>query len=206
MEVLTRTLAHESSSVVGMVDVVSGEYNPHLSYSCVNGKISTSLLGVSVVLEDHNPGDGGFCVVRGSHKSNFAAPSEFIDGDAASEFVYQPVTKAGDVVMFSEGTVHGTLPWMSERERRVGLYRFSPATVAYGRSYLTNTESLGWPPGMIAGMSEAEAAVIVPPYTIRLDRKVLRLNEDSKTVEVASHERDRVKKDFDKQVFGVDYF
>ena len=55
----------------GTIDCASGEYNPHLAYTCQHGTIRSSLLGCNVMLTDHNPGDGGFCIVPGSHKSNF---------------------------------------------------------------------------------------------------------------------------------------
>lgn len=79
-----------------------------------------------MVLSDHNEGDGGFVIVRGSHKANFPAPREMIDGAGpGSEFIYQPVTRAGDVILFSEGTVHGARPWAAEHQRRVALYRYA---------------------------------------------------------------------------------
>jgi len=64
----------------GTVDCVSGEYNHNLAYTCHNGSIRSSLLGCNVMLVDHNPGDGGFCVVPGSHKSNFKMPEGMVDG------------------------------------------------------------------------------------------------------------------------------
>jgi hypothetical protein len=56
-------------------------------------------------------------------------------GAAHTEHLYQPETEAGDVVLFTESSFHGTLPWTAATERRVGLYRFAPATMAYGRAY-----------------------------------------------------------------------
>jgi len=50
---------------------------------------------------------GGFCVVRGSHKSNFVAPPRMLDLQAHQEHVHQPQTQAGDVILFSESTLHG---------------------------------------------------------------------------------------------------
>ena len=60
---------------------------------------------------DHQPGDGGFCIVRGSHKLNLPVPADVANGvdDAFDEHVYQPTTKAGDVIIWSEATVHGVL-------------------------------------------------------------------------------------------------
>jgi ectoine hydroxylase-related dioxygenase (phytanoyl-CoA dioxygenase family) len=91
----------------GTVDCSSGEYNPHLAYHCHHGQIRSALLGCNVILRDHNPGDGGFCVVPGSHKSNFKMPKGMVDGELYEEFIIQPASKAGDVILFSEGTVHG---------------------------------------------------------------------------------------------------
>merc|ERR1740138_1306291 len=98
---------------------------------------------------------------------NFPMPETFMhgEGEDAQEHFYQPVTKAGDVVFFSEATVHGALPWRADHERRVVLYRFAPATVAYGRSY-----SPTWPAEMLQGLTSLQRAVLEPPYADRLDR------------------------------------
>jgi len=93
----------------GSVDISTGQFNPYLSYQCINGTINNQLLACSVVLSDHNVDSGGFCIVKGSHKSNFYANNDFINGIGkfAEDYIYQPITKAGDVILFSEGTVHG---------------------------------------------------------------------------------------------------
>ena len=72
-------------------------------------------------LTDVKAGDGGFCVIRGSHKINYPVPQEIVHGEAYTDRLYQPETEAGDVVLFSEATVHGTLPWTSHEERRAVL-------------------------------------------------------------------------------------
>ncbi|CAE7479501.1 CACNA1S [Symbiodinium necroappetens] len=138
-----------------------GAFNPTLQYRCVNGQFYNSLLGMSVQLVDHGPGDGGFCVIRGSHKSNFPVPDDFLHGggEEAKAHFYQPETRAGDVVFFSEATVHGAMAWTAEHERRIALYRFAPATVAYGRSYAPQ-----WPQEMLEDLTPAQRAVLEPPY------------------------------------------
>merc|ERR1712048_1108351 len=170
--------------------------NPTLQYRCVGGDLFNSLLAMSVQLSDHNEGDGGFCVVRGSHKSNFPVPKSFIDGggDLGKEHLYQPVTKAGDVVFFSEATVHGAFRWNADPERRVVLYRFAPATCAYGRSY-----SPQWPAAMLEGLTPKQRAVLEPPYALRLDRPILRPGAETPIIE----ERSAKKKRFDRDVFGT---
>lgn len=101
----------------GTVDCTSGEYNPHLAYHCHHGTIRSALLGCNVILRDHNPGDGGFCIVPGSHKSNFKMPKGMVDGEKYEEFVVQPASKAGDVILFSEGTVHGAKVRLAKQEK-----------------------------------------------------------------------------------------
>lgn len=184
----------------GTIDCTSGEYNPHLAYTCNHDMIRSSLLGCNVMLCDHGAGDGGFCVVPGSHKSNFKMPGGMVDGDTHQEFIRQPTTKAGDVVLFSEGTVHGAMAWNSERQRRVCLYRFSPATNVYGRSYFGH-EGGGWPDKMYEDLTEAQRAVLEPPYANRLDRPNI-LQDGS--VEITT--RSERKRQHDREVFGTKYF
>merc|ERR1712048_196640 len=174
-----------------------GKLNPSLQYRCENGGFFNTLVAMSVQLSDHNQGDGGFCVVRGSHKISFPLPESFIHGESGSEHLYQPATKAGDVVFFSEATVHGALPWCAEHERRIALYRFAPPTCAYGRSYAPH-----WPKDMLEGLTPQQRAVLEPPYANRLDRPLLRVGTDDVVVE----SRSEAKKAFDRDVFKTQYF
>lgn len=185
----------------GTVDCTTGEYNPHLSYTCHHGMIRSALLGCNVILTDHNYGDGGFCIVPGSHKSNFKMPNGMVDGEKYAEYIVQPATKAGDVILFSEGTVHGAMPWTpQDRQRRVCLYRFAPATNVYGRSYFGH-EGGGWPVEMYDGLTEAQRAVLEPPYADRLDRPIIQ--EDGS---VLIKSRSARKKLHDQHVFGTAFF
>lgn len=84
----------------------TGRLNPTLQYRCdSHGTMYNSLVAMAVQLSDHPEGSGGFCVVRGSHKLNVPMPGAFVHGEYATEHVYQPVTKKGDVIFFSEATV-----------------------------------------------------------------------------------------------------
>ena len=185
------------------MDCTTGEYNPYLAYTCHNEFIRTALLGCNVMLTDHDAGSGGFCVVPGSHKSNFAMPEGMVDGDRYGEYVIQPATKAGDVVLFSEGTVHGAMPWTRDFQRRVCLYRFAPATNVYGRSYFGNEDGNGWPSAMYDDLTDAQRAVLEPPYANRLDRPEISSAVEG-TVSVSS--RSARKKTHDQQLFGTRYF
>ncbi|KAL3920593.1 MAG: hypothetical protein SGILL_003186 [Bacillariaceae sp.] len=201
----------------GTIDCGSGEYNPHLAYHCHHGSIRSSLLGCNVILADHNAGDGGFCIVPGSHKSNFRMPMGMVDGEKYDEFIIQPPTKAGDVILFSEGTVHGAKSWTSDRQRRTALYRFAPATAAYGRSYFGHDDegghvggTGGWPARMYDGLTEAQKAVLEPPYANRLDRPNIidptaaAAAADGSSIEIT--QRSERKRKHDRDVFGTKYF
>ena len=188
----------------GGEDASDGRFNPELQYRFVNGEMWTSLLAASVQLCDHNPGDGGFCVVRGSHKLNLPVPSDFANGVSADfkEHVYQPATKAGDVVIWSEATVHGATPWLGERQRRVAIYRFAPANMGYGRGYLDVPES------SLARLTELQRAVVEPPYAVRLERPLVTPDALAGGVDGRATKRPRseAKKEHDRQTIGTGYF
>jgi hypothetical protein len=200
----------------GTIDCNTGDYNHEIAYECKHGPngavMRNNLLAASVVLSDHPENSGGFVVVRGSHKSNVQPPPTMINGRSDTEFVVQPVTSAGDVVLFSEGTVHGARVWNMDYQRRVALYRFSPATCSYGRSYFEDTDmemGKGWPENMYENMTETQKAVLLPPYARRLDRpsQVIHVKEDGERGRgLLVESRSDVKKAFDKEVFGTKYF
>jgi len=185
----------------GTIDCTSGSYNPHLAYTYAHGLMRCALLGCNLMLVDHSKGDGGFCIVPGSQKSNYKMPDGMVDGEAFSEYIVQPETKAGDVVLFSEGTVHGAKAWKSEKQRRTCLYRFSPATNVYGRSYFGH-EGGGWPLSMYADLDDAQRSVLEPPYANRLDRP--NITDDGSGVEITT--RSPRKKKHDCDVFKTKYF
>ena len=85
-----------------------------------------NLLAASFSLVDHPAGSGGFIAIPGSHKANFPTPPALIDGSGHADLrgvIVQPETKAGDVILFSEGTVHGAAAWNMDYQRRLVLYR-----------------------------------------------------------------------------------
>mmetsp|Transcript_41289 Transcript_41289/g.78930 ORF Transcript_41289/g.78930 Transcript_41289/m.78930 type:complete len:337 (+) Transcript_41289:158-1168(+) len=186
----------EGFSLHGGPVTESGSWNPNLAYHFRHGRIYNTLLAVSVQLTPSLPGDGGFCIVKGSHKSNFPCPPDMVNGVTHTEHLHQPATDAGDVVIFTESTFHGTLPWNADRERRVALFRFAPPTIAYGRAYFPQ-----WPSGTYNGMTPEQASVLEPPYANRLDRATLKTDGATKT-----QRRVGFKVDFDEQVFGTKYF
>ena len=156
------------------------------------------LLTVCLQLTPAPAGAGGFCAVPGSHKSNFPIPPALADlaDEELAQYVQQPALDAGDVLIFSEATLHGTLPWTANHQRRTVIYRFAPAGSAYGRGYVE------WPAEMMEGMSEAQRAVCAAPYHPRMNRVCL--DGDGNAVEPKPRESWKIE--FDERVFGRRYF
>ncbi|KAK3259682.1 hypothetical protein CYMTET_31334, partial [Cymbomonas tetramitiformis] len=121
--------------------------------------------------------------------------------EAFQEFVRQPVLEAGDVVLFSEATTHGTLAWSGEHQRRTVIYRFAPSNHAYGRSYCPS-----WPEAMLEGMTRGQKAVLEPPYNNRLDRPVPSVENFETDETVVPVQREEFKIEHDTKVFGTKYF
>jgi ectoine hydroxylase-related dioxygenase (phytanoyl-CoA dioxygenase family) len=186
----------------------SGAWNRELSYETRDGNLYCNLLAMSVQLTDTHAGEGGFCVIPGSHKANFKVPDAIQEYEAHQDIIVQPPLRAGDVVLFSEASTHGALPWLGEHERRVALYRFAPSTIAYGRGYLHEASSssasdgpIGYPSRVTEDMTPEQKSVLQPPFSRRLDRVAI---VDGHAVN--PHPRQGSKKDFDRKIFGADYF
>ena len=87
-------------------------------------------------------------------------------------------------------------------QRRIALYRFSPANMGYGRGYLEID------PARLEGMTEAQRAVLQPPYAVRLERPTVQGSSSSSSSSVAVHisQRSEAKKQLDTELFGTKYF
>ena len=86
-------------------------FDPHQYYVVKEGSIHCGLTVVAWQFADVNPGDGGLALIPGSHKGNFACPPGIRSGEEHTDVVKQVTCKAGDCVIFTEATTHGTLPY-----------------------------------------------------------------------------------------------
>lgn len=129
------------------------------AYHFKNGKIRTGMVVFQFQLADVNPGDGGFCAIPGSHKSNFPCPQDIIIGEANQDIVVNVKCKKGDLLIFDEATTHGTLPWTADHQRRSLLYRYSPHYLHYAGGYHETTF-----PEWVNELTPAQRAVMEPPY------------------------------------------
>jgi hypothetical protein len=99
------------------------------SYKVKEGHIFCNNCVVFFYLTDVNPGDGGLVLLPGSHKASFDRPEQMYSGGLIGDDIPPGVVnitpEAGDVVIFSELTTHGVIPWQPlDRERRMVNYRY----------------------------------------------------------------------------------
>ena len=62
---------------------------------------------------------------------------------------------AGDVVVFTEALIHGTLPWRGEEERRTLVYKYSPGNSAYSH--------VQWPAELVDACTDRQRLLLQPP-------------------------------------------
>jgi ectoine hydroxylase-related dioxygenase (phytanoyl-CoA dioxygenase family) len=110
-------------------------------------------------LADVNEGDGGLCVIPGSHKANFPSSVKLREWEEDRNLVYNVPCKAGDLVIFNEATMHGTLPWVADHERRALLVRYSPKYLHFAGGFYDPTF-----PEWVNELTEAQRSVLEPPY------------------------------------------
>ena len=99
-------------------------FSPSEWYHQQNGRIFASAVTAAWQLA----GEGGVCVVPGSHKSAEPTPADVrASGDhgAAMDVVRELSTRAGDLVLFAETITHGTRPGSGSGDRRVVLYPYT---------------------------------------------------------------------------------
>jgi hypothetical protein len=128
-------------------------------YAYNNGRSWSGMIAAEWVLTPVGPGDGGFAFVPGSHKSNFWPPQEISEWEQDRDLVRHVACQPGDLVIFNEATMHGTLPWTADHERRALLYRYSPKWLHWAGGTFTYSQ-----PEWLAELGDAERAVLEPPY------------------------------------------
>jgi ectoine hydroxylase-related dioxygenase (phytanoyl-CoA dioxygenase family) len=143
-------------------------FDPNQYYIFKNGQMHNGLTVAAWQFSDVHEGDGGLCLIPGSHKGNYPCPPEMRRYEAYQEFIKPLTCKAGDVVIFTEAVTHGTIPWKGKHQRRSLLFRFSPGNLAYAKSYLPE-----WPESLLDELTPEQRAVLEPPYHKRLQRPVL---------------------------------
>ena len=76
-------------------------------------------------VHDVNPGQGEFCVVPATHKSNMRSPYKGTDPDTEPGMIGLPV-KAGDAILFTENLRHGGFTNQSKQTRKTLHVGYGP--------------------------------------------------------------------------------
>ncbi|MBV7331417.1 phytanoyl-CoA dioxygenase family protein [Chloroflexi bacterium TSY] len=106
-------------------------------YKYRDGIMRNGLTVATFFLTPAAQGDGGFCCIPGSHKSNFvdSLPDDVRHYVRVPHYVVQPAVEAGDALIFTEALIHGTMRWTADHERRALLYKYSPGHSAWSQEY-----------------------------------------------------------------------
>ena len=114
-----------------------GFRNPHNDYQAGNGELYCSHLATWVAMADVPEGTG-FCLVPGSHKSNFREPDGLKICDNPPVSITVPL-QAGDMIIFSTNLLHDAAPW-TESYPRMNIFQRYQLSV-----YFNETHKSGYP-------------------------------------------------------------
>ncbi len=94
-------------------------------YSYTAEGINCMMVRMIYFVHDVGPGDGEFCVVPATHKSNMFSPYEGSDPDKEPGMIGLSV-KAGDAILFTENLRHGGLTNRSKQTRKTLHVGYGP--------------------------------------------------------------------------------
>ena len=114
-----------------------GFRNPHNDYQASGGVLYCSHVATWVALSDVPEGTG-FCLVPGSHKSNFVRPDGLKLAHIPPLSITIPMT-AGDVIIFSTNLLHDAAPWTEDYPRMNIFQRYQLSV------YFNETHKKGYP-------------------------------------------------------------
>ena len=116
--------------------------------------ISCMMVRMIYFVHDVGPGQGEFCVVPATHKSNMESPYEGTDPDKEPGMIGLPV-KAGDVILFTENLRHGGLTNRSQQTRKTLHVGYGPFWMK-SQNISTMDEEPNILPGTFARYSEEQ--------------------------------------------------
>lgn len=121
-------------------------FDPTQYYHFRDNRFYNGLTVFSFALTDAPAGEGGFCCIPGSHKSNLQLPEHYRDLETPASCIVQVPVKAGDVLIFTEALSHGCLRWTAEHERRALLYKYCPGHMQWEPGSPFTSPHYDWSP------------------------------------------------------------
>lgn len=138
-------------------------YDPIHYYHCRDGRIYSGLTVATFALTDVPADSGGLAVIPGSHKSHFNTPEEIRKFQRRTPIVRQVPMKAGDVAIFTEALVHGTLPWTGPGVRRTLFFKYAPNGIAWEKNCYLPTEASPAIRALESELTDRQHELMQPP-------------------------------------------
>ncbi|MCJ8330010.1 MAG: phytanoyl-CoA dioxygenase family protein [Lentisphaeria bacterium] len=110
----------DNSTVMHMGGPVGSKYR----YSFIDGRIDCMMIRMIYFIHDVSKEEGAFCVVPGTHKSEYKAP--YYNGPDKEPGVVALEVKAGDAILFTENLRHGGVTNFSEQTRKTLHVGYGP--------------------------------------------------------------------------------
>ena len=133
------------------IGIHSGGHKPtkRTQYRFHNGRFMCMQVNVLVALSDIGPGDGATMIIPASHKANLIQPQFDMmgieDGASADGIVggIEVHLQAGDAILFSDMLCHGSAKRINPGQRRIAVFRYSPAFTNFRFGYRPSQALLG---------------------------------------------------------------
>jgi len=106
-------------------------------YHWYGGKPYCGQIQFGYAMYDVKPGDGGIVLIPGTHKQNIPLTArqlyyDVLRCDLDEWWVHKPALNAGDLIIFNEAVIHGTMAWKpKDRPRRSLYYKYCPGYMAW---------------------------------------------------------------------------
>jgi len=146
-------------------------------YHSFDNRPQCGLIVFAYFLEPVAENDGGLILVPGSHKTNLPISSRdvyrvLLEGKLDAWWLHNPAMQAGDLLIFNEAVMHGTLGWKRNDHRRRNLhYGYSPAGQAQ-----RDPEQLQ--KFLKLARNDTEKDLLRAPYALRFDDDDFKLGDN----------------------------
>ncbi len=134
-----------------------------------DGRIWSGRLSVGFALTQQGPETGGFAYIPGSHKTSFPLQGrdvfqEVLGSNYDHECIHVPSLSPGDICIFPDNLIHGTVPWKGRSRRRALYFMYSPGYMAWRpydeiSRYLTHAKT------------DLQRSLLRPPYVAKFEEE-----------------------------------
>jgi|EP01046_Picozoa_sp_COSAG06_P047445 hypothetical protein len=136
-------------------------------YRFANNTFMSGQINMALALSDIGPGDGATMLLPGSHKANVPRPAEMRPSDPGTmegvEGAVEVHLKKGDVLLFTDGVMHGGARKTTPGVRRTIWYRYTSSWSRLRYGYAPSRE-------LCERLTPRRAKVVDPLYAKMLER------------------------------------